>query len=141
MLLLCKLRKLSRMVKSKGLAAAEPLKPESDVLADLIVKGIQEKKGHEIVVMDLREINSSIADLFVVCHGDSDMQVNAIAHSIIDEVESVRNELPTYREGFENNEWVLLDYINVVVHIFRKEQRKFYGIEQFWADAKFKEIE
>ena len=108
----------------------------SPSLLDAIIEGAQEKKARDIVVLEIGETGSSIADQFVVCHGDSGTQVDAIAHSIEDEVFKKTGERPVYREGFANAEWILLDYINIVVHIFLKEQREYYGIERFWADAK-----
>lgn len=105
-------------------------------LLDAIILGAQEKKAKDLVVMDLKSTGTSIADFFVVCHGDSNTQVDAIAHSIEDEVFKLVGERPSFREGFANAEWILLDYINVVVHIFLHEQREYYGIERFWADAK-----
>ncbi|HMT28645.1 MAG TPA: ribosome silencing factor [Bacteroidia bacterium] len=111
-----------------------------EFLIEAIVKGIEEKKGHDITVMDLKTSGSAPADFFVVCHGDSQTQVVAIARSIEEEVEKITGEAPTYKEGYTNAEWVLLDYINVVVHVFLKEQRDFYGIERFWADDEIRKI-
>ncbi|MBK7391284.1 MAG: ribosome silencing factor [Chitinophagaceae bacterium] len=111
-----------------------------EVLADAVVQGIQEKKGHDIVVLDLKPTGTSIADFFIVCHGDSNTQVDALARSVEDEVHKLTGENPVYREGYENAEWILLDYISVVVHIFGREQRDFYGIERLWADAETKRI-
>ena len=105
-------------------------------LLDAIILGAQEKKAKDLVVMDLKSTGTSLADFFVVCHGDSSTQVNAIAHSIEDEVFKLLGERPSFREGFANAEWILLDYINIVVHVFLHEQREYYGIERFWADAK-----
>ena len=127
-------------MQSKGLASSRPLKSGTDDLIEHVINGIREKKGHDIVSIDLRSINSSLADLFVVCHGDSDVHVKAIAQSVVDEVEKHTGESPVYKEGFSNAEWILLDYINVVVHVFRKEQRDYYGIEEFWADAETRHI-
>jgi ribosome-associated protein len=106
------------------------------LLVDTIIKGIQEKKGHEIVVLDLTDIPNSICDYFVICHGDSNTQVEAIADSVEDETIKSLKEKPWHREGMENAEWVLLDYISVVVHVFYKQTREFYGLENLWADAK-----
>ncbi len=128
-------------MQSKELASSRPLKSGVDELVEHVINGIREKKGHDIVLIDLRSINSSIADLFVVCHGDSDVHVKALADSTIDEVEKHTGESPVYKEGFQNAEWILLDYISVVVHIFKKEQREYYGIESFWADAETHKIE
>ena len=129
------------MVQSKGLASSRPLKSGTDELVEHVINGIREKKGHDIVLIDLRSIRSSLADLFVVCHGDSDVHVKAIAQSVADEVEKHTGESPVYKEGFSNAEWILLDYIHVVVHVFRKEQREYYGIEEFWADAETQRID
>lgn len=109
-------------------------------LLDAIILGAQEKKAKDIVVLDLKSAGSPLADFFVVCHGDSRTQVDAIAHSIEDEVYKLTGERPSFREGFTNAEWILLDYINIVVHVFQFEQRDYYGIEKFWADAKTKKI-
>jgi ribosome-associated protein len=110
-------------------------KDESAVLAEIAVKGMQEKKAKEIVCMDLRNVNNSVTDYFVICHGDSNTQVDAIADSVEAEIKKATGEKPWHREGFENAEWILLDYVNVVVHVFQKTQRDFYRLEALWADA------
>jgi ribosome-associated protein len=109
----------------------------ADILAEVIVKGMQEKKAKNIVKIDLSHINEAAADCFIVCHGDSDRQVKAIADSVEDEVRIAMNEKPHSREGQSQNRWVLLDYVNVVVHVFQKEVREFYEIEDLWHDGKF----
>lgn len=109
---------------------------EGLALCDIIVKGMEEKKAHEIVVIDLRELKSASSDFFVVCHGQSDTQVEAIAHSIEAEVQKAISEKPWKKEGYENSEWILLDYVNVVAHVFVESQRAFYGLEDLWGDAK-----
>ena len=111
-----------------------------EILVDAIVSGMQEKKGHNITVLDLKPTGNAPSDFFVICHGDSQTQVVALARSVEEEVEKLIGERPVYREGITNAEWILLDYINVVVHIFLKEQRDFYGIERFWSDANFRNI-
>jgi ribosome-associated protein len=113
----------------------------SEHLADLVVKGMLEKKAVDIVVMDLREISNAITDFFVICSGNSDTQVDAIADSVEIEVKKVINALPWQREGRQQKEWVLLDYVDVVVHVFKKERRAFYQLEQLWGDAKTTQIE
>jgi len=113
----------------------------SEKLVNEIVKGIQEVKGHEILTVDLRNIPNSVSDFFVICHGTSDTQVEAIARSVVDSVESELNEKPVHKEGMENAEWILLDYFNVVTHIFKAETREYYNLEKLWADADVKEIE
>lgn len=111
-------------------------KEESAMLAEIAIKGMQEKKAKEIVCLDLRNINNAVSDFFVICHGDSNTQVDAIADSVEFEIKKAIGENPWHREGFENAEWILLDYVNVVVHVFQKPQRDFYRIEDLWADAK-----
>src|SRR6478736_449705 len=108
-------------------------------LADAVIKGMQEKKAHNITLLDLRKLKSAVADYFVVCHGNSDRQVEAIAGSVEDEVRKLTGEKPWHMEGMERAEWVLIDYINVVVHIFTEEKRHFYGIEELWGDAEITE--
>ena len=111
-------------------------KEESAMLAEIAIKGMQEKKAKEIVCLDLRNINNAVSDFFVICHGDSNTQVDAIADSVEFEIKKAIGENPWHREGFENAEWILLDYVNVVVHVFQKPQRDFYRLEDLWADAK-----
>lgn len=104
-------------------------------LCDIIVKGMEEKKAQNIVVMDLRKLTSASTDFFVICQGQSDTQVDAIANSIEDEVLKALKEKPWHKEGFQNAEWILLDYVNVVAHVFLEEQRNFYALEDLWGDA------
>ncbi len=106
-----------------------------------IVKGIQEKKGTDIVVMDLSGTGSSIADFFILCTGNSDTQMDAILESVEHEVQKATGETPWHREGIQNKEWMLLDYIDVVVHIFKKDVRTFYSLETLWGDASLVQIE
>lgn len=113
----------------------------SEKLSRLIVKGMQEKKAADIVVMDLRKVKNAVADFFVICSGNSDKQLAAIADSIDDEVYKALKEDPWHMEGKNNKEWMLLDYINVVAHIFKKEQRSFYSLEKLWGDADIREVE
>ena len=112
----------------------------AESLRDAVVEGMQEKKGKEIVCIDLRNIKNAIADFFVICHADSKMHVDTIARSVEELVFKKQKEEPFHREGYENSEWILLDYLTVVAHIFHKEQREFYGIERLWADAEIKRI-
>ncbi|MFY0644865.1 MAG: ribosome silencing factor [Bacteroidia bacterium] len=114
---------------------------QAAMLAEVVVKGMQEKKAKNIVKIDLSEITASVADYFVVCHGDSDRQVKAVADSVEDEVREHLNEKPISREGESVARWILLDYANVVVHIFQREVREFYEIEELWHDGKFTHYE
>ena len=111
---------------------------ESTSISELVVFGIQEKKGNEIVRLDLRNIHSSVADYFVVCHAESTTQVKAIAQSVEDEVFKALKLEPWRKEGLQQSYWIILDYIDVVVHIFKTDKREFYGIEDLWGDAEMK---
>lgn len=116
-------------------------KAEIEKLVGQIVYGLQEKKGKDIVSLDLREIDNTVTDFFVVCTGDSNTHVNALAASVEKEVQQALKDKPWHVEGTSNAEWVLMDYVNVVVHIFQRGQREHYNIEGLWADAKVKEFE
>ncbi len=119
------------MVKNKGVK-------ESAYLSELAIYGMQEKKGNEIVRLDLRNIFSSVSDYFVICHADSATQVKAIANSVEEEIFKATRQEPWRKEGLEYGEWILLDYIDVVIHIFRTDKREFYGVEELWGDADIK---
>jgi ribosome-associated protein len=107
----------------------------TEQLRDLVVKGMQEKKAQDIVVMDLRHVKNAITDYFVICSGNSDTQIDAIAGSIEEEILKVSRVFPMNREGKMNREWILLDYVDIVVHVFKKDRRTFYDLEQLWGDA------
>jgi len=113
----------------------------SQKLSKLVVKGMQEKKANDIVLMDLRKVKNAVADFFVICSGNSDKQLDAIADSVDVEVYKGVSENPWHVEGKHNKEWMILDYTNVVVHIFRKDRRSFYALEKLWGDAEITEIE
>ncbi|MES2873118.1 MAG: ribosome silencing factor [Bacteroidota bacterium] len=108
---------------------------ESTSISELVIHGIQEKKGNDIVRLDLRNIHSSVADYFVVCHAESSTQVKAIAQSVEEEVFKALKLDPWRKEGMQNADWIILDYIDVVVHVFKTDKREFYGIEDLWGDA------
>ncbi len=109
---------------------------KADILAEVIVKGMQEKKAKKIVKIDISEINEAAADFFVICHGDSDRQARAISEGVEEETIDALKEKPVNREGQSEGRWVLLDYIDVVVHVFQKDIREFYEIEDLWHDGK-----
>lgn len=109
---------------------------DSKVLCDTIVEGMQENKAKDIVVLDLREIKNSICDFFVICSGESSTQVDGISSTVQRHTRKEIQERPWRVEGKTNSEWVLLDYINVVAHVFYKDARTFYDLEDLWADAK-----
>ncbi|WP_395786155.1 ribosome silencing factor [Aquirufa sp.] len=114
-----------------------PTKEASEELANWVVKGMQEKKAQEIVVMDLRGVHNAFTDFFVVCSGTSDTQIEAIADSVDKEVwESGKIHVHAV-EGKANREWILMDYYDVIVHVFLKDKRDFFKLEELWGDAKF----
>lgn len=113
----------------------------NDQLIAQIIKGIEEVKGNDIDILDLREIENTVCDYFVICSGTSNTQVNAIVSSIQKTVSKSLKDKPWHIEGSENAEWVLMDYVNVVVHVFQKHIREYYDIESLWGDAKTTTIE
>lgn len=114
--------------------------PDSGALCRVIVEGMQEKKGSDIVILDLRKLKNAIADYFVICSGSSDKQIDAITDAIDDQVHKELEENPWHIEGKNNKEWMLLDYISVVAHVFRKDRREFYALEKLWGDAEVIEV-
>ncbi len=106
-----------------------------DQLLNYIIEGLQEKKGKEIVNIDLRKLDYAACDNFIICHGDSGTQVKALAGSVEDKVEEKLSLRIRHREGLENASWILLDYGDVVVHVFIKEARDYYMLEDLWGDA------
>lgn len=116
------------MVKTKK-------KDDTQLLIDSIIKGIQEKKGLEVVILDLGKLNSTVCDYFVICHGNSRTHASAVADSVEAVAKKATGQFPRRREGFANAEWILLDYLDVVVHVFQEPVRNFYKLEALWADA------
>ncbi len=110
-------------------------------LVNLIVEGIVDIKGKDVKVLDLRDIDSAVCDYFIICNGTSNTHVNAIVNSIQKTVNESIHDKPWHIEGTENGEWVLLDYVNVVAHVFQKHIRDYYDIESLWGDAKLISIE
>ena len=115
-------------------------KASADELITLILDGIEEVKGLEINVLDLREIENTVCDYFIICNGTSNTHVNAIVNSIQKTVSKTLKDKPWHIEGSENAEWVLMDYVNVVVHVFQRHVREYYDIESLWGDAITTEI-
>jgi ribosome-associated protein len=113
----------------------------NDQLIAQIIKGIEEVKGNNIEILDLREIENTVCDYFVICNGTSNTQVNAIVNSVQKTVSKALKDKPWHIEGSDNAEWVLMDYVNVVVHVFQKHIREYYDIESLWGDAKITSIE
>ncbi len=114
---------------------------EKQLLVDKIVEAIQDTKGEDIQIFDLSSIENSVADTFVICSGNSNTQVSAIAGNIEKKVRNDIRERPWHVEGTENAMWVLVDYVSVVVHVFQKQIRDYYDIEELWGDAKITKIE
>ena len=114
------------------------LKASSEIkgLIENIMVGILDVKGQDIEMIDLRKIENRICDFYIICSGNSNTHVSSIFDSVKKKVSKILNEKPTHTEGEENAEWILLDYINVVVHIFQKKVRDFYRIEELWGDCK-----
>jgi ribosome-associated protein len=108
-----------------------------NALIEFAIHGIHEKKGKNITLLDLTEIPTAVCKYFLLCNGDSTTQVQAIADSIIEEVRKATGEKPWHTEGYDNREWILIDYADLVVHVFLPEVREFYGLEDLWADASF----
>ena len=112
----------------------------SEELSKLVVEGMEEKKAEDIVIMDLRNVKGSISDYFVICSGNSDTQLEAIAESVEGLIKKKTSESAWRKEGFSNKEWVLLDYVNVVAHVFKKDRRAYYALEDLWGDAEIKRL-
>ena len=102
----------------------------------MIVEAIREKKGHQIVTIDLSEVDHSICDSFIICHGESSTQVGAITESIEKKLKEEAGIRAHHVEGLQNSQWVLLDFFDVLVHVFLEEYRSFYKLEELWADGK-----
>lgn len=116
-------------------------KTNADALIATIISGIEDVKGDEINLLDLREIENTVCDYFIICEGTSNTQVNAIVNSVQKKVSKELKDKPWHIEGESNAEWVLMDYVNVVVHVFQKHIRDYYDIESLWGDAKTTVIE
>ena len=113
----------------------EDTQKEGQLLLDTIVEAMEDIKAEEIVALDMRNLEDSVTDYFVICHGNSTTQVGAIGHRIIELCKEKLGERPWRKEGFTNNEWVCVDFVNIVAHIFLRERREFYRLEDLWSDA------
>jgi ribosome-associated protein len=116
-------------------------KISADQLIAVIISGIEDVKGKGISILDLRDIENTVCDYFIICEGTSNTQVNAIVNSIQKKVSKELKDNPWHVEGADNAEWVLLDYVNIAVHVFQKQTREYYDIESLWGDAKTTVIE
>jgi ribosome-associated protein len=112
----------------------------ADELITAILKAIDEIKAEDIQLLDLRDIENTVCDYFIICTGTSNTHVNAISGIVQKQVSKITHEKPWHVEGEGNAEWILLDYVNVVVHVFQKQIREFYDIESLWGDAKITPI-
>lgn len=113
----------------------------AEELSKVIIQGMEEKKARNIILMDLRGVKNAFTDFFVICSGSSDTQIEAISDSIEEFVYKSHKEKPAVSEGKNNRQWILVDYVNVVAHVFLKETREYYGLEDLWGDAKITRIE
>ena len=113
---------------------------DSESLINAVIEGIDRKKGLDIVKIDLTKINHSECNYFIICHGNSNTHVEAIAHSVEDTVEEMVGERAWHKDGYKNALWVLLDYADIMVHVFQHGARNFYDLENLWADAVIEEI-
>jgi ribosome-associated protein len=110
-------------------------------LKDVALRSIADKKGKNVICLNMTRISNSISDYFVICEGDSSVQVETIAKAIEEEILKTTGEKVYHKEGYENAEWILLDFVDIVVHIFQPHVRSFYNLESLWADAETEEIE
>ena len=108
---------------------------DAEALKGIIIEAILEKKGQNVISLDLRHIHDTVAQYFIIAHGDSSTQVNAIFQSIVEDTKK-QGQLPYHSEGQKNGEWIIVDYVDVVAHIFYRERRDFYQLEELWHDAK-----
>ncbi len=122
------------------LKSVEEREVQTKVLVDTIVDGIQDVKGKDVVILDLTELPNSVTNYFIICTGDSNTQVEGIQNAVVRKTREELKEKPWHKEGLNNSEWILLDYVNVVVHIFYRDVRSFYNLEDLWADAKRTDI-
>ncbi len=131
--------KLTEQVKSQFSSASPNKNVDSEKLINAITEGLLEKKGKDIVLMNVSKL-TTLADYFVVCHGTSETQIRALANSVMEKVKEEIGENAWKQEGLDARRWIILDYVNVVVHIFSQEKRDYYGIERMWNDAEITTI-
>jgi ribosome-associated protein len=131
---------VSILITATAPRRAKSRQADSEQLNHLIVEGIRDKKGKNIVQLDLRKLGDAPADFFIICEGDSNTHVNAITDSIYKKVKEEMSTMPSHMEGSANAKWILMDYFNTVVHVFHPETRHFYEIESLWSDAESTEF-
>jgi ribosome-associated protein len=131
------LEQLALLANRKRKSAARLTK--NSKLIRTIISAIQDKKGENIVSLDLRKIPEAVADFFIICEAGNQPQVRAVAENIEHKVKENCDESPWHHEGFNSLQWVLIDYVNVVVHVMHPDTRKFYKLEEMWSDATVEE--
>ncbi len=112
-----------------------------EAFCDLVVDGLQDKKGKNIIKLDLRHLDDAPTDFFIICEGDSNTQVKALADGVYEKIKKELGMIPSHVEGTQTSLWVLVDYFDVVVHVFYRETRKYYELEDLWSDALFTEYD
>ncbi|MGZ8511120.1 MAG: ribosome silencing factor [Chitinophagaceae bacterium] len=122
------------VLSTRKVKSANRLTHRSKIIKTIIA-AIQEKKGENIISLDLRKINEAVADFFIICEAGNQPQIKAIAENIEDKVRRHCDEDPYHHEGFQSLQWVLVDYVNVVVHVMLTENRRFYKLEEMWSDG------
>lgn len=127
------MEQLSLLTNRKKKSAARLTK--NSKIIKTIIAAIREKKGENIISLDLRKINEAVADFFIICEAGNQPQIRAISDNVEDKVKELCSENPYHHEGYNNLQWVLIDYVNVVVHVMLPETRKFYRLEEMWSDA------
>jgi len=126
------------VLSTRRVKSANRLTQRSKIIKTIIA-AIQEKKGENIISLDLRKINEAVSDFFIICEAGNQLQIKAIAENVEEKVWKKCTERPYHHEGYQSLQWVLVDYVNVVVHIMLTETRKFYKLEEMWSDAGFQE--
>ena len=127
-------------MRKKPSKSQKRIDPQQYSLNDIVIDSILDKKGEEVVKLDLTSLPEAVTDYFIICHADSTTQVRAIGNHIVEKVFEQTGRKPISKEGFENAEWILIDYLNTVVHVFYKEKRYFYQLEDLWHDAELLKV-
>lgn len=131
--------KTTKPAKSQFTSTSPHKSADTEKLINAITEGLMQIKAKNIVLLDVREL-TTLTDYFIVCHGSSDTQIRALANSVTEKVKEELGENVWKQEGMDARRWIILDYVNVVVHIFNEEKREYYGIERMWNDAVITEI-
>ena len=130
---------MAQNTKAEHITKLDTKLPETDNLVETVVDALLDKKGENIKLLDVRDV-TTITDYFIICHGTSETQIKALARSVSESVKEKLDEHVWQKEGLDSKRWVILDYVNVVVHIFNEETRDFYALEKMWNDATITEI-